>query len=80
MQEFAWSDVFRSWPRRGGLGGAASRPLLTGRETQTEEVVDEEVGETGRRYGAIEGNGASATGPRLEPSGLHQERNEWRDE
>lgn len=81
FQNFSWSDAFRQWPRRGdGSGGSASRPLLTESESQIEEV-DEETGEAGRenghRYGATDNSGS---GPRIEPSGLVPERNEWRDE
>lgn len=76
---FSWGDLCRLWSRRDGVGGSAGRPLLAGRDAQIQEV-DEEVGEADReverRYGALEGS--RDTGPRIEPSGLSQERNEWR--
>lgn len=76
----SWRNVFEGWTRGKGTGGPASRPLLRGQEEQVEEA-DEEIGEGGRgngsRYGAAEGNVAS--GPRVLPSGLQPERNEWQD-
>lgn len=82
QREFSWSDIFHQWSRRDGHGGTASRPLLTGRVTQAEEADEEEAGEAGqedeRRYGSTE-NGRGHAGPRIEPSGLQPEHNEWRD-
>lgn len=81
FQNFSWSQALRQWPRRrGGPGGAASRPLLTGFESQTEEVA-EEIGEAGQENGS--GYGATdnpRSGSRFQPPGLHPERNEHQDD
>lgn len=75
----SWVDVFRRFSSRNRHGSYATRPLLTSGQTQTEEV-DEEVGRSGlangQGYGGTEES--HGQGPRLEPSGLQQEQNEWR--
>lgn len=75
----SWVDIFRWFSGRNRRGSYAHPPLLTSGQTQTEEV-DEEVGrsghENGRGYGGTEES--HGHGPRLEPSGLQQEQNEWR--
>ncbi|KUI60662.1 hypothetical protein VP1G_07884 [Cytospora mali] len=80
FQAFSWRDLFGQGSRRTGNGSSSARPLLTGRESH-EEVVDEEIGgagdENGHRYGAMDNN--RGLGPRIEPSGLNEERNEWQD-
>lgn len=76
----SWGDIFRRFSGRNRAAGYGTRPLLTGGQTETEEV-DEEVGraghENGQGYGSTQQE-SHGQGPRLEPSGLQQEQNEWR--
>lgn len=82
FNEFSWRRVFGGRrPHGSATGPSPSRPLITGGEASAEEA-DEEVGNSGQtngyHYGALdERNG---DGPRIEPSSLRQDRNEWRDE
>ncbi|KAK2607138.1 hypothetical protein N8I77_005840 [Diaporthe amygdali] len=81
FHEFSWRRFFGGRRRNGSESGASSnRPLLTDRDTSAEEV-DEEVGNApqtnGYRYGALDDR--NGDGPRIEPSGLRQDGNEWRD-
>lgn len=80
FQAFSWGDLFGQGSRRTGYGSSSTRPLLTGRESEAEDV-DEEDGdagdENGHGYGGVGNNRGSS--PRIEPSGLHEERNEWRE-
>lgn len=88
-QQFAARFNESSWRRFFGgrrqhaseYGRSPNRPLITGGEASAEEA-DEEVGgaaqTNGYHYGTLdERNG---DGPRIEPSSLPQDRNEWRDE
>lgn len=77
---FSWAGIFQQWTPRSDTGGNASRPLLTGHVEQAEEV-DDEQGQSrlghGPSYGAVVGSGAPR--PRVQPSGLQPDRNEWQD-
>lgn len=82
FQEFSWRRVFGGRRHHGSaFGPSTSRPLITDRDVSAEEA-GEEVGSSGQtngyHYGALdERNGG---GPRIEPSNLRQEGNEWQDE
>lgn len=82
FDESSWRRFFGGRRQHGSdLGPSPSRPLITSGEASAGEV-DEEVGgavqTNGYHYGALdERNG---DGPRIEPSSLRQDRNEWRDE
>lgn len=75
---FSWSRL--QWGQPNGNDRSTSRPLLTGQESQVEEV-DEEIGPRGPddpRYGTLETN--PGPGPAILPSGLQPHYNEWREE
>lgn len=78
FHESSWRRVFGGRRRH---GSDFSRPLITDRDVEAEEAgedVDASGQTNGYQYGALdERNG---DGPRIEPSGLRQEGNEWRDE
>ncbi|KAG6359999.1 hypothetical protein INS49_011055 [Diaporthe citri] len=82
FDESSWRRFFGGRRSHGSATGPSpSRPLITGGEASAEEA-DEEVGHAGQtngyHYGALdERNG---DGPRIEPSSLRQDGNEWRDE
>lgn len=81
FNESSWRRFFGGRrPHGSDVHPSHSRPLITGGEASAE--ADEEVGHTGQtngyHYGALdERNG---DGPRIEPSSLRQDGNEWRDE
>lgn len=82
FHESSWRRVFGGRRQEGfDFSPSANRPLITDRDVSAEEAGDEVgvAGQTnGHHYGALdERNGG---GPRIEPSGLRQEGNEWRDE
>lgn len=82
FDESSWRRFFGGRRSHGSATGPSpNRPLITGGEASAEEA-DEEVGHAGQtngyHYGALdERNG---DGPRIEPSSLRQDGNEWRDE
>ncbi|POS75120.1 tetraspanin [Diaporthe helianthi] len=81
FHESSWRRFFggRRW-QGSDFGSSTTRPLITDRDVSAEEA-GEEVGSAGQtngfHYGALDE--PNAGGPRIEPSGLRQEGNEWRD-
>lgn len=81
MPAFSWSSLSQPRIQEHGEERSASRPLLTGHEEQIEEV-DEEIAESGLgnspAYGTTEAR--HDFGPRIQPSGLQPDHNEWRED
>ncbi|KAI7788562.1 tetraspanin tsp3 [Diaporthe eres] len=81
FNESSWRRFFGGRrPHGSDVRPSQNRPLITGGEASSE--ADEEVGHAsqtnGYHYGTLdERNG---DGPRIEPSSLRQDGNEWRDE
>ncbi|KAH8778639.1 tetraspanin [Diaporthe sp. PMI_573] len=82
FHESSWRRFFGGRRRHGSdFGPSPSRPLITDRDVSAEEA-GEEVGSAGQtngyHYGALDER--TGDGPRIQPSSLRQEGNEWRDE